>query len=123
MSIEEVKKILNDMLTAEEALLEATLKLQMELCYGGDSESAPKHMKEEPSTTSEPTEAEHETKTEVSKTYTLEEVRAILAEKSTHGFKDEIRAILNAHGSAKLSTLSPSEYEAVVKEVEALGNA
>ena len=52
----------------------------------------------------------------------FEEVRAILAQKARDGFKDQIKAILERHGSAKLSELDPSSYEAVVAEAEALGN-
>ena len=52
----------------------------------------------------------------------FEEVRAILAQKARDGFKDQIKAILERHGSAKLSELAPSAYEAVVAEAEALGN-
>lgn len=56
------------------------------------------------------------------KAMTFEEVRAILAQKSRDGFKDQIREILTKHGSSKLSGVDPAEYDAVVAEVEALGN-
>ena len=52
----------------------------------------------------------------------FDEVRALLAQKARDGFKDQIKAILERHGSAKLSELAPSAYEAVVAEAEALGN-
>jgi len=53
---------------------------------------------------------------------TLEQVRAVLAEKSHDGFTAEIRALLQKHGADKLSLIDPSEYEALLKDAEALGN-
>lgn len=54
---------------------------------------------------------------------TLEEVRAVLAEKSRAGFTAEIKAIITKHGADKLSAIRPEEYAAVLAEVEVLGNA
>ncbi|MBR4000067.1 MAG: DNA ligase [Clostridia bacterium] len=53
---------------------------------------------------------------------TLEQVRAVLAEKSHDGFTAEIRALLQKHGADKLSLIDPSEYESLMKDAEALGN-
>lgn len=53
----------------------------------------------------------------------LEDVRAVLAEKSRSGFTAEIKAILNKHGAEKLSEIDPAEYKALLAEVEVLGNA
>ena len=52
----------------------------------------------------------------------LEKVRAVLAEKSQDGFTADVREILAKHGAAKLSEVNPSEYEAILKEAEVLGN-
>lgn len=57
------------------------------------------------------------------KTVTLEEVRAVLAEKSRSGFTKEVRELLNKHGAAKLSEVNPSEYTALLEEVEGLHHA
>ena len=51
---------------------------------------------------------------------TLEEVRAVLAEKSRLGSTDKIRELLLKHGASKLSDISPSEYPSLLKSVEAL---
>lgn len=52
--------------------------------------------------------------------YTLQDVRKILADQSRKGYTDKVKAILEAHGAEKLSSLPESEYATVVKEAEAL---
>ena len=63
---------------------------------------------------------EEQSKTAEEKVLTLEEVRAVLAEKSRAGFTAQIREILVKHGAEKLSAVNPSEYEALLKEAEVL---
>ena len=53
----------------------------------------------------------------------LEEVRAILAEKSHDGFTREIRELLLKYGAPKLSEIDPDNYAALMKDAEVLGNA
>lgn len=60
---------------------------------------------------------------EEKKAYTLEDVRTILAEKSREGFTEEVKAVIAKRGAKKLSGIDPAEYEAIVAEVEGLGNA
>ena len=56
-------------------------------------------------------------------TYTYEDVRAILAEKSRTGFRAEVKAILTAHGVKQLSDVKdPSEFTAIVADAEGIGN-
>lgn len=57
------------------------------------------------------------------KTYSLEEVRAILAEKSRDGFTAQIRDLLLKYGAKKLSEIDPASYKALVADAEVLGNA
>ena len=67
---------------------------------------------------------EHNTDSaETQKQLTLEEVRAVCAEKSRAGFTAEVKAIITKHGADKLSAIKPEDYAAVLVEVEALGNA
>lgn len=54
---------------------------------------------------------------------TLEQVRAVLAEKSRAGHMAEIRALLAKHGAPKLSQIDPAEYEALLKDAEVIGDA
>ena len=57
-----------------------------------------------------------------SKPLTLEEVRAVLAEKSRNGHTAKIRELLEKHGAAKLSEIDPKKYDALLAEAEVLGN-
>lgn len=67
---------------------------------------------------------EHNTgSAETQKQLTLEEVRAVCAEKSRAGFTAEVKSIITKHGADKLSAIKPEEYAAVLAEVEVLGNA
>lgn len=51
---------------------------------------------------------------------TLEEVRAVLADKSRAGHTAEIRELLKKYGACKLSLVEPKHYEALLREVEVL---
>ncbi|MBW4847909.1 MAG: hypothetical protein KZY87_20305 [Lachnospiraceae bacterium] len=57
------------------------------------------------------------------KALTLEDVRAVCADKSRKGFTAEVKAILTKHGADKLSEVDPTEYKVLLEEVEVLGNA
>jgi hypothetical protein len=50
----------------------------------------------------------------------LEEVRAVLAEKSRAGHTAEVRLLLEKHGATKLSEINPVEYAALLLEAEVL---
>jgi len=52
----------------------------------------------------------------------LEDVRAVMAEKSRQGKTEAIRAILESHGANKLSDIDPSKYASLLAQVEAIGN-
>jgi len=67
-----------------------------------------------------PAPAAEQTKQEAVKAVTLEEVRAILAEKSMAGFTDAIRELLEKHGASKLSQIDPANYAALFADAEAL---
>lgn len=54
------------------------------------------------------------------KPLTLEEVRAVLAEKSRAGHTAEVKEMLNKHGADKLSEIDPAEYPALLAEAEVL---
>lgn len=53
---------------------------------------------------------------------TLEQVRAVLADKSRMGFTAEIRTLLQKYGAPKLSGINPVHYKALVAEAEVLGD-
>lgn len=54
------------------------------------------------------------------KPLTLEEVRAVLAEKSRAGHTAEVKELLAKHGADKLSEIDPAEYAALLAEAEVL---
>ncbi len=54
------------------------------------------------------------------KLLTLEEVRAVLAEKSRAGHTAEVKELLNKHGADKLSEIDPSEYPDLLVDAEVL---
>ena len=56
------------------------------------------------------------------KVYTLEDVRGVLAEKSQNGLTSEVKGLITKFGGSKLSDIDPSNYEAIIKEAEVLGN-
>lgn len=53
----------------------------------------------------------------------LEDVRAVLAEKSRNGFTAQIRELLQKYGADKLSAVKPEHYKALLNDVEGIGNA
>jgi len=56
------------------------------------------------------------------KPITLEEVRAVLADKSRTGFTADIRSLLKKYGADKLSEIDPDHYTALLADTEVLGN-
>ena len=52
----------------------------------------------------------------------LEDVRAILGQKSQAGMTAEVRELIVKHGGTRLSDIDPAEYKALLKEAEVLGN-
>lgn len=57
------------------------------------------------------------------KVYSFEEVRGILADRARAGFREEIKAMLNAHGAKQLSEITDHAVLAsLVAEAEAFGN-
>ena len=56
-------------------------------------------------------------------TIALEQVRAVLAEKSRAGHTAEIRALLQKYGADRLSQLDPANYKALLADVEVLKDA
>lgn len=69
-----------------------------------------------------PTEVAPPPKSKEPKPIALEDVRAVLAEKSRAGHTAEVRELLLKHGANKLSEIDPAECPALLKEAEVLGN-
>lgn len=72
----------------------------------------------------EETDAQPETPAPVQKpALTLEQVRAVLSEKSRAGYTAKVRELLQKYGASKLSQVDPSNYEALLRDAEVIGNA
>lgn len=56
----------------------------------------------------------------VQPTVTLEEVRAVLADKGMKGHNDKVRSLLEKYGAKRLSDVHPMNYAALLKEAEAI---
>ena len=61
-----------------------------------------------------------EEKAKEEKTYEIEDVRKILADKSRLGHTAKIRELLEKYGAKKLSEIDPSNYKDLVADVEKL---
>lgn len=54
---------------------------------------------------------------------TLEQVRAVLADKSRQGHTAEIRSLLQKYGAPKLSGIDPAHYKSLLADAEVLTDA
>lgn len=70
-----------------------------------------------------PADKAHDAATPAEPVLTLEQVRAVLADKSRQGHTAEIRALLQKYGAAKLSGVAPSNYRALLADAEVLTDA
>jgi hypothetical protein len=68
----------------------------------------------------EPQEAAPEPEPPKTKAPTLEEVRGVLADKASGGHREAVQALIQKHGAKKLSDITPSEFEALIKEARAI---
>ena len=71
----------------------------------------------------DPADEAHDAATPAEPVLTLEQVRAVLADKSRQGHTAEIRTLLQKYGAAKLSGVDPSNYRALLADAEVLTDA
>lgn len=57
------------------------------------------------------------------KLLSLEDVRAVMADKSRKGYTAEVKALLTKRGVNRLSDVDAKDYAALLAEVEMIGNA
>ena len=69
------------------------------------------------------TEPASENVSEQKPTLTLEQVRAVLADKSRAGHTTQVRELLEKHGVTKLSQIDPRDYATILKEAEEFEHA
>lgn len=65
-------------------------------------------------------EAEFKQETKPEKQLKLEDVRAVLADKSRSGKTAEVKALITTFGADKLSDIEPSNYAELMKKAEVL---
>jgi len=53
-------------------------------------------------------------------TPTLEEVRGILADKASSGFREAVQSLIKRHGVDRLSDIDPTQYDALIQEARAI---
>lgn len=73
-----------------------------------------------PATNTPTTPTEQEAPKEEKTTVTMEQVRAVLAQKSKDGKKTQVKALLLKYDSGKLSGVKPEDYPALLAEAEVL---
>lgn len=56
----------------------------------------------------------------LAKVVTLEQVRAVLSDKSQQGFTSDVRTLLEKYGAPKLSKIDPENYAALMADAEKL---
>lgn len=56
------------------------------------------------------------------KQYTLEDVRAVLADKSRAGHTSEVKDLISKYGADRLSAVDSSNYAALMADSEVIGN-
>lgn len=107
--------LLGEILEHGEAILEAAKEIRN--IFSEETASLP-----EKTETKAPEKAAKKEPAAPAKELTFTDVRAKLANKSREGFTADIKEILKSHGAEKLSDIQPADYEAVLKEVEALSH-
>lgn len=117
----ELLSIVNDGITAFEGFVNAAKEM---VSHGEKLVKISKDIKELliEDNTKTTKDAKEKTKKTENVTYTKEDVRAVLAEKSAAGFGKEVKELLTKYGADKLSTLSPESYEAVIAEAKEIKN-
>ena len=84
-----------------------------------ESESLPKTTKKT-KTSPSPKESSTGSSKENKPVVTIEQVRAVLAEKSQAGLTAQVKDLLTSFGSVKLSGIDPSRYEELIEAAKAL---
>ena len=85
-----------------------------------ESESQPKTKKEKTPTSPSPEESSTGSSTENKPKIKIEEVRAVLAEKSQAGLTSQVKDLLTSFGSVKLSGIDPARYPELIEAAKAL---
>ena len=123
-SLDELTEVGRRLMSCGEDLIQAAARVKE--CFSDDTEEEPKPAKApgrrraakavEPEQEPEPA---AEPETPAPKTYTKEEVRAMLADLSQSGHRDEAKALVKKYaGGGSLTDIDPARYPDLVQEVQ-----
>ena len=125
-SLDELTEVGRRLVACREDLIQAVARVKE--CFSDDTEEEPKPAKapgrrraaKAPEPEQEPEKAP-EPEAPAPKTYTKEEVRAILADLSQNGFRNEAKALVRKYSDGgSLTDIDPAKYPDLVAEAEAL---
>ena len=80
-------------------------------------------MVEETQTVPEEQHSKEQPSEETPKPLTFEDVQTAFGMKSKDGYTAEVKALITKFGAKKLSEIDAADYPALMKELEAIGNA
>lgn len=112
--IEDLRSLADSLQAVADAVAENDVSAEMTATKEAEEKGRPKAAAKK-TTAKKTVKAEPE-----EKPLTLEEVRAVLAEKSRAGHTAEVKELLNKHGADKLSEIDPMEYPALLADAEVL---
>lgn len=112
--IEDLRSLADSLQAVADAVAENDVSAEMTATKEAEEKGRPKAVAKK-TTAKKTVKAEPE-----EKPLTLEEVRAVLAEKSRAGHTAEVKELLNKHGADKLSEIDPMEYPALLADAEVL---
>ena len=125
--MKDLSMVLDELVTCGETLISTANALKEIFSDTAAADPAPKNSKKtaaaeavaKAETSEEPKAANNQP---TAKVFTKEEVRGILAAKSSAGHSDEVRALLLKFGAKQLKQVDPKDYAALVQEAEVIGN-
>lgn len=114
-AINNVAKAYQDLAVVLLAVADKTVGIPVGQAMKGDSEEAPgsKEKKTEEKPVAKDTKS-------ADKSITIEQVRAVMAEKSQAGLTSKVKELLEKYGANKLSAVNPDDYAALMEEVAQL---
>lgn len=125
--MKELSAVLDELVTCGETLISTANSLkEISSDTAADPAPAPKNKKPPASKKADksaPAEAKAEEpkqETPAPKEITKEQVRGILAAKSSAGYSDEVRALLAKYGAKQLKQVDPKDYADLIKDAEAI---
>ena len=121
----ELSMLLDNLIDCGEKLTETAKALKAFYSSDDEPSAAPKKSKPTAKETAAPETKQPESEPE--KTYSKEEIRAMLAAKANEAdgiYKTDVRNLVRKYGNGgSLTDVDPKDYAALAAEVEAIGNA